>query len=190
MKINDDENISSPIIAPKVFTKKQCENIISYHSDWPEKIEFRQENIIESNFRQCLTYIAPSIEYVPFWLRNEIFKTIHSVNEKYYNFDIGDEKFQLHLLRYDSGGHYETHFDIGLGEGDSKRKLSFSLPLNNSYEGGKLKFFGITQSESKLKAEMGDMIMFPSYLTHKVEPVTSGVRWVLVGWILGNIHFR
>ena len=34
-----------------------------------------------------------------------------------------------------------------------------------------------------------DIIIFPSYLAHKVEPVTSGVRWVLVGWILGDKHY-
>ena len=44
-------------------------------------------------------------------------------------------------------------------------------------------------TESKSNPEAGDMIMFPSYLTHKVEPVTSGVRWVLVGWILGDKHY-
>lgn len=178
----------TPISISKIFTKKQCENIISYHSDWPEKIEFRQENIIESNFRQCLTYIPPSVEYIPNWLGIEIFKTIKSVNKKYYNFDIGGEEFQFNILRYDSEGHYETHIDIGWDEVESRRKLSFSLLLSNSYEGGKLRFFGLGESTKNL--ELGDIIIFPSYLAHKVEPVTSGVRWVLVGWILGNKHFR
>ena len=27
-----------PIVIPKIFTKKQCENIISYHSNWLENI--------------------------------------------------------------------------------------------------------------------------------------------------------
>jgi PKHD-type hydroxylase len=179
----------TPIVISKIFTKKQCENIISYHSDWPEKIgSIGKENIIESNFRQCLTYIPPSVEYIPNWLGNEIFKTIQFVNKKYYNFDLNEENFQLHILRYDLGGHYETHIDIGLNELDSKRKLSFSLRLNNSYEGGRLRFFGVQEASKNL--ELGDIIIFPSYLAHKVEPVTSGVRWALVGWILGDKHFR
>ena len=37
--------------------------------------------------------------------------------------------------------------------------------------------------------ETGDMIVFPSFLAHKVEPVTSGIRWVLVGFISGDKHF-
>ena len=42
---------------------------------------------------------------------------------------------------------------------------------------------------SQRNSEIGDMIIFPSYLEHKVEPITSGVRWSLVGWILGDKHF-
>jgi predicted 2-oxoglutarate/Fe(II)-dependent dioxygenase YbiX len=30
------------------------------------------------------------------------------------------------------------------------------------------------------------MIIFPSYLVHKVMPVTSGTRYALVGWAHGN----
>ena len=190
MKSNDDENISSPIIAPKVFTKKQCESIISFHSDWSKTIGTVGGGKKDFSFRQCVTYTPPSTNHIPKWLGNEILKAIVFINERTYNFDLGDRELELVLLRYDLGGHYETHIDIGHLGLELRRKISLSLFLNDSYKGGKLKFLGITQSESKLKTEMGDMIMFPSYLTHKVEPVTSGVRWVLVGWILGNKHFR
>ena len=60
--------------------------------------------------------------------------------------------------------------------------------LNDSYEGGNLRFFGLDGMFKNLG--VGDILIFPSYLVHMVEPVTSGVRWVLVGWILGNKHFR
>ena len=32
----------------------------------------------------------------------------------------------------------------------------------------------------------GSLILFPAYLGHRVRPVTSGVRYSIVTWILGN----
>ena len=96
---------------------------------------------------------------------------------------------ELHLLRYGLGGHYKTHIDIGTQGIPSKRKISFTLLLNDSYEGGKLNFVDLVvrcpKEESKPNLEIGDMIIFPSFLPHKVEPITSGVRWSLVGWMWG-----
>ena len=174
-----------PRCVQKVFTKKQCENIISFHSDWVEMVGTFGTRKLDPNIRQCMTYTPPSIEYIPNWFLNEIFKTISFVNKKFYNFDLSDN-FELNLLRYDSGGHYETHIDF-INE-QSKRKISFTLFLNDSYEGGKLKFIGLPE-KTMSSIETGDMILFPSFFPHKVEPVTSGVRWALVGWILGDKHF-
>ena len=174
------------IIVPKAFTKKQCESIISYHSVWPQSQgAIYQDNKINPTIRQCQTYVPK--ENTPDWITSEISKIIYRENEKFFNFILGGS-LELVLLRYDLGGHYETHIDIGTMESIiSKRKISFSLFLNDSYEGGTLKFIGL--SEPKSNPETGDMILFPSYLPHKVEPVTSGVRWVLVGWYSGNKSF-
>ena len=78
--------------------------------------------------------------------------------------------------------------DLGEGDTSSLRKISFTLLLNDSYEGGKLTF-NLIPEMSQRNSEIGDMIIFPSYLEHKVEPITSGVRWSLVGWISGDKHF-
>jgi PKHD-type hydroxylase len=32
----------------------------------------------------------------------------------------------------------------------------------------------------------GAFIAFPSFVLHRVTPVTRGTRWSLVAWILGN----
>ena len=36
------------------------------------------------------------------------------------------------------------------------------------------------------KPNVGDLILFPSHIWHKVHPVKSGVRKSLVGWVLGK----
>ena len=67
------------------------------------------------------------------------------------------------------------------------RKLSFSLCLNqqgNDYSGGDFKIKTGAEEDS-VKLNKGDMIVFPSFILHKVEPVTEGVRKSLVGWVTG-----
>ena len=142
-----------------------------------------------------MVYTPPSIESVPNWLMMDIFRAIWAVNEEVFNFDLGEgnvegkkARIDLNILRYDSGDHFDIHMDLSDGDTSSLRKISVTVLLNDSYEGGKLAF-DILPELSENYPEIGDMIIFPSYLEHKVEPITSGVRWSLVGWILGDKHF-
>ena len=71
------------------------------------------------------------------------------------------------------------------------RKLSFIIGLSpaESYEGGEITF-KVGPSDTSIKLEQGNMIVFPSFILHKVEPVTKGERYVLVGWLRGNDAFQ
>ena len=75
------------------------------------------------------------------------------------------------------------------------RKISTTINLNvpGDYEGGNLKFdFGMhTDNISRFHEcteirPQGSMIVFPSFLPHCVTPVTSGTRYSLVLWSLGD----
>jgi len=180
------------IVMPKVFTKEQCESIISFHTEsWfgnKGYVGSNEDRRIDTSIRQCIVYTPQSAECVPNWLIVDIFKKIHDVNKQVFNFNLGKENIDLNLLKYNPGGHFDTHMDLSDGGTSSLRKISFTLWLNDSYEGGKLTF-NIIPEMSQRNSEIGDMIIFPSYLEHKVEPITSGVRWSLVGWILGDKHF-
>ena len=57
--------------------------------------------------------------------------------------------------------------------------------LNDDYEGGELEF-KTGQGIIKYKGPVGRIVIFPSYMLHKVNPVTSDIRWALVGWAHGN----
>ena len=183
-----------PLTMPEVFTKEQCENIISFHIDWIEnegRIADNQANRkIDTSSRRCIVYEPPSYEHVPSWVMGKILNIILPVNNEIFHFDLGKgNRFQFNLIRYDPGGQYNAHIDLGEDTITSLRKISFTVLLNDSYEGGKLRF-GSLPSLSKNYPEKGGMIIFPSYLTHRVEPVTAGVRWALVGWIVGDNPFR
>lgn len=87
------------------------------------------------------------------------------------------------IARYESGGHYTWHMDIGPGA-LSARKLSMTLQLSDpaDYEGGDLRVITLEEPAPK---EQGTLTVFPSYLLHTIEPVTTGVRHSLVSWISG-----
>ena len=75
------------------------------------------------------------------------------------------------------------------------RKLSVTINLTDpkNYDGGNLKFdLGPTKTKRERYVECaeirpkGSIIIFPSQYYHQVTPVTRGIRYSLVMWILGK----
>ena len=92
------------------------------------------------------------------------------------------------VTRYTKDGFYGWHVDgIGShtkldGEGNT-RKLSMSIILNSDYEGGDFEMRGLENQVPRL--EEGSIIVFPSFVEHRVTPVTEGIRYSLVNWFVG-----
>jgi hypothetical protein len=91
---------------------------------------------------------------------------------------------QTEFLMYDVNGKYEAHVDTFHQLGNETRKLTVIAILNDDFEGGK---FYIQQSNKKIypPQEKGDIIVFPSFMMHGVEPVTKGKRFTVVTWLVG-----
>ena len=71
------------------------------------------------------------------------------------------------------------------------RKVSFSVLLNDEFEGGQfdLEVYGPNALQRALTFERlkpGTAIFFQSHMWHRVRPITSGLRKSLVGWVLGT----
>ena len=113
-------------------------------------------------------------------------------NNQHFKFDLDCIREQIQYTEYhaEDKGQYDWHMDLGSGWA-SLRKLSVTINLSDpkDYDGGVLEFnLGgktITQG-SKAK---GAITVFPSYLLHRVSPVTRGTRKSLVLWVGGN-QFR
>jgi predicted 2-oxoglutarate/Fe(II)-dependent dioxygenase YbiX len=73
--------------------------------------------------------------------------------------------------------HIHSLFD---GENKGIPILSALCILNDNYSGGELIFF----ENKKINVEKGDILIFPSnfMFPHRVEPVTSGIRYTCVSW--------
>ena len=111
------------------------------------------------------------------------------INNENWQFKLEDMD-HLQFLIYDVGDKYNYHLDIGPGE-NMTRKLSIVIPLSSeeSYEGGEL-LIKIGETEKSVPLKQGHAILFPSYILHKVTPVTKGRRFMLVGWMKGKTPFQ
>jgi hypothetical protein len=91
---------------------------------------------------------------------------------------------QAEFLMYDVKGKYETHVDTFHQHSNETRKLTILVFLNDDFEGGK---FYIQNSHKRLYPEQkkGTVLIFPSFMPHGVEPITKGVRYSIVTWMVG-----
>jgi PKHD-type hydroxylase len=118
----------------------------------------------------------------------------------HWNYDY-DAVEDLQFTKYDGQKkqHYNWHADQRSLPYDNKvdeilrgkiRKISFSILLNEDYDGGNFEFeTGLPHEENRittLTPSTGCAIVFPSFMYHRVTPVTKGVRYSLVGWICGR----
>ena len=66
------------------------------------------------------------------------------------------------------------------------RKLSVTVQLSDpsEYEGGGFEFLECPNPDESSRKK-GTVLVFPSYLKHRVLPVTKGTRKSLVAWFEG-----
>lgn len=136
------------------------------------------------------------------WIYKEIQPYVSIANKNAgWNF-IWDWSESCQFTKYKKGQYYDWHCDSWnkpyAKEGPSKgriRKLSVTLSLSDpkTYKGGELEF-DFKQHDPDKKSQpkickeilpLGSLVIFPSFVWHRVKPVTKGVRHSLVMWNLG-----
>lgn len=120
------------------------------------------------------------------WIYNKLSHVCSSLNASFYNFQLTGFGEPLQISNYvsDIEGTYDWHMDVGQG---ASRKLSMVLQLTDpsEYEGGELQVL-MGKEYVTVKKERGIIIAFPSFMLHRVTPVTKGNRQSLVAWISGE----
>jgi len=175
-----------------ILTKEECEYILSEYKNSKEwqAGTIRGENRNDLSFRNCHV-IGMSIKEIidaNYETRKKIDdlvcsragRSLHKYIEdfpdnnflQYINSDSGYE-----LLRYNEGGFYKQHTDLGT----KARTLSLSFSLNDDYTGGEFAFF---DRQIKIKTKPGSVILFPSNFMypHEIMPVTKGTRYSIITW--------
>ena len=113
-------------------------------------------------------------------------------NRELWDFDLISAIELIQYTEYyaSEGGHYDWHQDIGPGVG-SLRKVSLTVQLSDSdeYEGGDLEIWQGGQSIVQAPRGAGNVVIFPSYMMHRVKKVTKGTRKSFVLWV-GGQHYK
>lgn len=137
------------------------------------------------------------------WYFGMIWYFIMRMND--WNFQYNIDSFDgdsIQYLEYNPGQHYTWHTDsvmpvitnhiprLGImpPTGEEKvRKLSFSLMLNDDYEGGDLQFYfpAAKRPMNTVPKKKGMLVIFDSRIVHRVTRVREGKRKSIVGWVVG-----
>jgi len=142
------------------------------------------------------------------WIYKELHPFVKLANENAgWNFQ-WDYSESVQYTEYGPGQHYDWHADSWHQPYKPEhrnpdyrgkiRKLSMTLSLTEpeEYEGGNLEFdlrndkdYDFEKGSSKVLCTeirpKGSIVIFPSFIWHRVTPVTKGMRQSLVMWTLG-----
>ena len=130
------------------------------------------------------------------WIYRMILPFVKNANEKAnWNFKIdGVEKIKF--TKYNKNQFYHWHCDSfpKPNKQGKIRKLSVTCSLSNpsEYKGGELEFDlrndNLKSTKRKCTEIMtqGSIVVFPSFMWHRVKPVTKGIRHSLVLWNTGD----
>jgi len=133
-----------------------------------------------------IAYIQPNEN--SHWMYDLLFPIALEANQMYYGFDIDIVTDPIHYVIYpEDGGHLDWHMDNG-AHGTNRRKLAMTVQLSdyNDYEGGDFQIWGGGKEFVTLPREKGDIVVFPTFLLHRVTPITKGIRKCLVFWTGGR----
>jgi PKHD-type hydroxylase len=122
------------------------------------------------------------------WLFERLATALSAINRQHFGFDLWGFYDPLQLSRYEGGnGQHDWHTDRGTwASGRPPRKLSVVLQLSDpqGYAGGDLELLA---GREPIRADrtLGCLHVFPTFVVHRVSPVTAGIRHSLVGWVCG-----
>lgn len=122
------------------------------------------------------------------WIMDRMVRVVADANRTAFDFALDDFAESAQIARYEAEGrgHFDWHSDIGAGALAARRKLTVVVQLSDpqDYSGGRLEL----QPDSHVHgadAAQGTASIFPSFVLHRVTPVTAGTRWSLTLWAHG-----
>lgn len=107
-----------------------------------------------------------------------------------WHYDIrGCEAIQVGTYDAEEQGYYDWHVDVlRQPNNPAMRKLTAVLQLTDpdAYTGGELEMkLPFTDEIVQIPKGRGNIVVFPSFLYHRVTPVTQGSRSTAVAWFVG-----
>lgn len=171
-----------------IWTAEACEQVIDMGLKLPlEEGRIGFDDPQNDEYRKSyIRWAYPQGDWVQVF--EEIKNFFDQANRNAFGFDV-DFIPSIQFTEYDGteGGKYDWHTDVNwFDTRPTHRKLSMVIQLSDpsAYEGGNLEIQPLMGSgpENESLRERGSVIVFPSFLQHRVTQVTSGKRFSLVVW--------
>jgi hypothetical protein len=159
------------LVSRPFLTSEQCDEIIKTYD-------------IDLDFIEQSVYRKVHIKEIDLCSIPKLAELLNNANDQIFQMDVNGET-ECYFARYNTGDHYDKLHIDSLPE-EITRKISFSLFLNNDFEGGNFEMLGENLVYEHLNTtRKGKLCVFPSFLPHRVTAVTSGTRYVIFGFLLG-----
>lgn len=198
------------VVFPKAFTKKFCKEVIKFGNMQRDSVALiggqthvndlnkKEKNNLQKTRNSNIAWLNDR------WIYKEVLPFIEKGNERGgWNFDL-DISESIQFTKYSTDQHYGWHCDSFPNPFNNPnapshhgkiRKLSATISLSDpsDYSGGELEFNFNDINKSKKQnirqckevLPQGAIVIFPSFVYHRVLPVTRGTRYSLVIWTLG-----
>ena len=171
-----------PYLVPTLFTPVECRQIREsvnqtpvvedpYAAQHPEKVVGR------TGYRRQLK--EPTLAS---WVLKRIMQATFGINQTHFRFQIEGMEVP-HVIEYEPGHQSFWHMDI-TDDQTTNRKLTMLVFLSDSSEftGGK---FSVYPESLDIDQNQGNLLLFPAFLLHKVDPILTGTRFTLATWGIG-----
>ena len=193
------------------LTPKFCDDVIKHGLNNPENLAriggYGDKELSKDQIKDMKRKRNSDITWLnDTWIYKEIHPYIHKANKLAgWNFE-WDRSESCQFTKYKHNQYYDWHCDSqkkvynkpNTLEHGKIRKLSVTCQLTDGseYTGGELEFdfrnydpHMREETKHLVKAKeilsKGSIIVFPSFLWHRVKPVIKGTRYSLVLWNLG-----
>jgi PKHD-type hydroxylase len=167
-----------------VLSKEFCRSVLE-QIDWAtaESATITVNNVVDTKARRTDVIWQPSIQ--PIGCVSKCYMEIANQSAEWGYSLSGQEETQIGRYKSTDEGYYDWHIDAGAPKNGIQRKLSCVILLNDpsEFEGGILQLKGM--EDQNVLDKQGSIIVFPSFIEHKVTPVTKGVRYSAVTWASG-----
>lgn len=118
------------------------------------------------------------------WIFQRLVGYVKSMNDQFFNYDISYiENLRFVKLEVDDEGVVQKHTDT-LYSSTGTRKLSFTVMLQSSTDGGEL-LLHLGNQPTVLPNISGAMYLYPSYALREVTKVNAGALYILSGTVVG-----
>ena len=191
------------------LTKDFCNNIVAKHKSSKDKIQGKIGSIKNYNVKNIKNLKKTRNSKVVFLEDKEIFAALQPyvfTANRNAGWNVQwDDSENVQFTEYRKNNHYTWHQDSCVEPYQDVtnpfkfgkiRKLAMTCSLTDpsKYKGGELEFWlpnptmksGGQVITCKEILPQGSIVVFPSFMWHRVKPVTKGVRHSLVMWNLGK----